>query len=989
MVVVMCVAGVDDTHAQPMENPSWFEWHQAPDAEEAPDTSPRRFGMTISGGVSLGAYEAGVNWVLFQHMRSPFDAKWSKKPLELVGVTGASAGNINAFLMAVHWCENDDTFEASDAKNNWFWRTWVNVGFQQLFPGGSSAGSHEELIGMGEDYTYASPENVFAPSPTDAWGRNQNLLSRRGMEPIMKALVEAWSDPSRFLDTADRSGEEPGAPRTRCQGEGLPVGVTLTSTYTQMESTTSSTLGIDLPTARRVVIVRVKTNEDGKLYFENYFEPDVEYDDPDLFNDIGDVIVLATSRPDSNEIDPGQIIALTAAASAFPGAFAPVKLGYLEHVPVTSDDGMPTSTFKYPSDYSRPTGFEYFYDGGIFDNLPLSTMFWLAKQDEDPARGRAVTYYIDPDSKRGVPSSACDDAGAGDGDEDKTRVGVDNIAAFLGAVFSLGAKYELIGLSRRRAPSLNDHVDLRVTDRFARTNGEFWLAFTAFLVRPFREYDFHIGAYDGLRRIFADELEREVFREDPTRYASIRRALFLGLLNHYFPVGGSRNNADTRFVALVLFELEEARLRGEDVYARYRSPDLAKLLTDHGMADGVGLVLKRILDSHILLTHAPGGDPNQCRSTDYFDRHMAYYTGNEYIGDGYEGGELAETCVEIPSPSAADGEGAGVFHCENTDALERAQNQRTSIWKVEADEARNTRLKNEWATYSQELGSGCDVGDDATYYECDPHWEATGWRAHNAELLAAEREVIDDWSRYFFRLVQQLVLRLKQMDIVTLDAQNAGYVSMALEGVDAALNGFTDTFSQQLATPAQVNALNGSSIPNLTNQGWQWHFGRYFNPSIAFTMQANNTYDSWLFGPEQSHAGRFLLELPILAFRHEHWGAKLGLAQEFSWLTHPTMLHLVVGSPRFWKVLRLATVMQVGGEYGLIGAGGMEGRSTLSFRYGARVYALDKIFLSLQMGHDHVWRGERVGQVDFVSVNLGFSDLSGLTYWITQLVEAR
>src|SRR5262245_31094401 len=79
-----------------------------PAAPPAPP-NPVRYVMTISGGISLGAYEAGFNWALLRHLKRNSAARVNPgsdiAPMELVAATGASAGNINAFLTAVGWCQ--------------------------------------------------------------------------------------------------------------------------------------------------------------------------------------------------------------------------------------------------------------------------------------------------------------------------------------------------------------------------------------------------------------------------------------------------------------------------------------------------------------------------------------------------------------------------------------------------------------------------------------------------------------------------------------------------------------------------------------------------------------------------------------------------------------------------------------------------------------------------------------------------------------------
>src|SRR5438067_5307588 len=97
---------------------SAFALLAAPALAAAPggDRVEDRFALTISGGVSLGAYEAGLNWALVRFMRlrelefkadDPRAFLRSRGP-ELVAVTGASAGSINALLAAPLWCEAGD-----------------------------------------------------------------------------------------------------------------------------------------------------------------------------------------------------------------------------------------------------------------------------------------------------------------------------------------------------------------------------------------------------------------------------------------------------------------------------------------------------------------------------------------------------------------------------------------------------------------------------------------------------------------------------------------------------------------------------------------------------------------------------------------------------------------------------------------------------------------------------------------------------------------
>ena len=63
--------------------------------------------MVISGGVSLGAYEAGYNWAMIKMLSKVREHGTFAEP-QLRSVAGASAGSINALMTAMYWCQKDD-----------------------------------------------------------------------------------------------------------------------------------------------------------------------------------------------------------------------------------------------------------------------------------------------------------------------------------------------------------------------------------------------------------------------------------------------------------------------------------------------------------------------------------------------------------------------------------------------------------------------------------------------------------------------------------------------------------------------------------------------------------------------------------------------------------------------------------------------------------------------------------------------------------------
>lgn len=123
----------------------------APPGAASPTHRGAPLGITISGGVSLGAYEAGVVYYLVSFLRKNpglFDARV---------FTGASAGSMNALLGAMALCSKNDVAPTKSL----LYRTWTSVGFKQL----------------------------FRPRDTTADG----LFSRRAFDPIVIEAAQAFA----------------------------------------------------------------------------------------------------------------------------------------------------------------------------------------------------------------------------------------------------------------------------------------------------------------------------------------------------------------------------------------------------------------------------------------------------------------------------------------------------------------------------------------------------------------------------------------------------------------------------------------------------------------------------------------------------------------------------------------------------------------------------------------------------------------------------
>jgi len=103
------------------------------------------FSMVISGGVSLGAYEAGYNWAMIK-LLSELRSKGKIVQPKLRSVAGASAGSINALLTGMYWCQKDSIAYKNNIDNNLFYDTWVNLGLDDLLIKGDSKRNRSTLF---------------------------------------------------------------------------------------------------------------------------------------------------------------------------------------------------------------------------------------------------------------------------------------------------------------------------------------------------------------------------------------------------------------------------------------------------------------------------------------------------------------------------------------------------------------------------------------------------------------------------------------------------------------------------------------------------------------------------------------------------------------------------------------------------------------------------------------------------------------------------
>ncbi len=134
----------------------------------AAKSKQENFSLVISGGISLGAYEAGYNWALLKYMTylryySP------ETQIEMKSIAGASAGAINTLMSSLAWCRSKESLDIDNTiDNNLFYHMWTEVDFEDLLI------THNGL---------QDPENTTS------------LFSRKKIETQAQKIIDALHQP--------------------------------------------------------------------------------------------------------------------------------------------------------------------------------------------------------------------------------------------------------------------------------------------------------------------------------------------------------------------------------------------------------------------------------------------------------------------------------------------------------------------------------------------------------------------------------------------------------------------------------------------------------------------------------------------------------------------------------------------------------------------------------------------------------------------------
>jgi predicted acylesterase/phospholipase RssA len=366
--------------------------------------------LVVSGGSSLGVYEAGLLHAftyaraLSQERRPPAAAEL---PLRPVVVGGTSAGALNGFLTALALCRRPEPAPGQ----SWF-RLWLEIDWNDLL-----AGAPERRVEV------------------DA--RFKGAATRERLWKLLDQVKASWVPSDEWVDCNVR------------------LGAAVTHLTPRREKLADSSIKVTRSTERFVV----------SLQGTRGHPPAIE-----VVRHVGEsrrlqpLLARAPGEADVDERRVEELFPLLLASSGIPLVFDPILL----RVSYTSAQAVETQAFV---------------DGGVLDNVPLSTVVDLLGPDA-PAEGSHI-LYVDAGNVAWEPA------------ERHARLpgGLKGYLDLLGEHVTGARQAELV-----RALDRADWIgrSLLLPRRHHLITGEMLGAFGAFFDESFRRFDFVAGVADAV-----------------------------------------------------------------------------------------------------------------------------------------------------------------------------------------------------------------------------------------------------------------------------------------------------------------------------------------------------------------------------------------------------------------------------------------------------------------------------------------------------------
>jgi predicted acylesterase/phospholipase RssA len=298
--------------------------------------------FSFSGGISLGAYQAGVNWAIVEFLKKVRDnpayrAANDLPYLDVTVMTGASAGNINVLLGSIEYCDSEPS---KSPQSSLFWKMWVLSGWNELSP----------------------EEGARDPKAADRGVLDRGSAKRHVLPAITSAMQS----------------------RTFSKGCRIPLGIVMTRIN---NGWLAYDRNIRVENQRYVTMVEMQEMS-AKLRMIQVRPKLMEQ------QSFGAQAVLPADY--FGLIHPDRVFDVVQASSAYPVAFAPNLVTYQD----------PTCVLHAPTPPGcTDTHKDVFMDGGVFDNNPVSLALGMQRVLR-AVEARPRVIYVDPGATRGALANA-------------------------------------------------------------------------------------------------------------------------------------------------------------------------------------------------------------------------------------------------------------------------------------------------------------------------------------------------------------------------------------------------------------------------------------------------------------------------------------------------------------------------------------------------------------------------------------------------------
>jgi predicted acylesterase/phospholipase RssA len=466
-----------------------------------PEDEQRVSSIVISGGLSLGNYEAGLNYVIVDSLKS------SSSPLSpnLSSTAGASAGAINTIATAISHCNEH---YPQSVTNNFFRDIWIDIGIERLL------GSSDPL-----PYIKSPPQEQTKQLTIDREKRtyDYNSLELAGLGqsmPNIKMVIEDYAMSrgafvpviEKLRDALNRTDFKPG-----CR---VDIGMMITKAAPEiLEEKFSENNKLETRKQSYAVIFKFETipvdelnpKKGYKGFFKNISSSKSEKNINRNFlklpeyniKEIDNSIKLAAENEGEMVIEFDSIARVALASSAFPIAFKKTALAVCQFK--KKEDNKLSKTC--PDNYEFKV--DHYIDGGYFHNIPLGVAVelnalrygWSLQpsiiNNSEVKNGQEYLIFLDPDKLRNRTSNKSGKEKSGiDQQVNDILPGITTLRK--AALYDDFKKY----LSAEKAES--EYRFMLQTDRNPYLTGNLLMNFGAFTEKLYREHDYAAGIYDGL-----------------------------------------------------------------------------------------------------------------------------------------------------------------------------------------------------------------------------------------------------------------------------------------------------------------------------------------------------------------------------------------------------------------------------------------------------------------------------------------------------------